>query len=285
MHRRVRLAAAITALGLATMTAGVAVPAADAARPVQPRAAAAPVIKATMTKSTLKLSTHTVRAGLLQFKAVTGKGQHILQMLRLHPGYGPQDLGPDIGKAFRGDLAAIARVDDNVDWLSGATALPGKPGRFEISLKAGTYIAVDQNGNGFDQLAVTGSVQKRTPVKTHGAIITYTYGFDSLPETLPASGWVTTENRADQPHFIEMDRVKGNTTDKQVEKYIKSGARGKPPWALKGSAGLGVLSPGVTGSWQYTLKPGRYLVQCFWPDRFTGMPHFFMGMWKLIDLK
>jgi len=25
-------------------------------------------------------------------------------------------------------------------------------------------------------------------------------------------------------------------------------------------------------------------VACFWPDYFTGMPHAFMGMWKLVTL-
>jgi hypothetical protein len=284
MRYRVRIIATGAAISLAAMTTGVA-PAAQGARPVQEHRAAAPVIKAAMTKSALTLSTHSVRAGLIMFKATAKKGTHILQVLHLHPGYGPQQLIPDVTAAFKGDLAAIARVDDNVDWLSGATAVPGKAGWFEVKLKAGTYFAVDQNGNGFDQLTVTGSVQKRTPVKTYGTIITYTYGFDSTPTTLPASGWVTTDNRADQPHFIEMDRVKANTTDKQIEKYIKSGAQGRPPFALKGSAGLGVISPGFTGAWKYDLKPGRYLTQCFWPDRATGMPHFFMGMWKLIDVK
>jgi hypothetical protein len=26
-------------------------------------------------------------------------------------------------------------------------------------------------------------------------------------------------------------------------------------------------------------------VMCFWPDDETGMPHAFMGMWKLISLR
>ena len=33
-----------------------------------------------------------------------------------------------------------------------------------------------------------------------------------------------------------------------------------------------------------TCPRGKYLVACFWPDYITGMPHFFMGMWKLINL-
>jgi hypothetical protein len=35
---------------------------------------------------------------------------------------------------------------------------------------------------------------------------------------------------------------------------------------------------------RYDLPRGEYLIACFWPDRLTGMPHAFMGMWKLVQL-
>jgi hypothetical protein len=282
MNTRRRLIAAGASLGLAMMTAQL-VPAAQAARPVE-RVATPPTIKAHRTRSTQKLSDHSVRAGLYTFKAVTPQGVHVLQLLRLHAGYTPAEFQTDINAAFGGDTAAIARVDDNVTWLSGATAVQGKPGFVQEKLKAGHYIAVDQSGPGFDQFNVTGTIQKRTPIKTHGSIITYTYGFDTRPTKLPATGWLRTENRADQPHFIELQHVKASTTRRQVEKFIKSGA-GHAPFQLHGSTGLGVISPGRVGAWRLDMPAGRYLIACFWPDRFTGMPHFFMGMWDLIDLK
>jgi hypothetical protein len=283
MSTRRRLIAAGASLGLALMTTQL-VPAAQAAHPVE-RAATPPTIKAHMTNSALKLSSHSVRAGLITFKASTPKGVHVLQLLRLHAGYTPAEFGPDINAAFGGDTAAIARVDDNVTWLSGAAAAPGKPGLVQEKLKAGHYIAVDQSGPGFDQFDVTGTVQKRTPVRTHGSIITYTYGFDTRPTKLPASGWLRTENRADQPHFIELQHVKATTTRHQVAKWIKSGADHKPSFQLPGSNGLGVISPGRVGAWRINMPAGRYLIACFWPDRFSGMPHFLMGMWDLVDLK
>jgi hypothetical protein len=70
-----------------------------------------------------------------------------------------------------------------------------------------------------------------------------------------------------------------------VAKWIKSGANGQPPFQLHGSNGLGVISPGRVGAWRIDMPAGRYLIACFWPDRFTGMPHFLMGMWNLVDLK
>jgi hypothetical protein len=34
----------------------------------------------------------------------------------------------------------------------------------------------------------------------------------------------------------------------------------------------------------YDLPAGKYFIACFWPDYFTGMPHFLMGMWKLVTI-
>jgi hypothetical protein len=91
-------------------------------------------------------------------------------------------------------------------------------------------------------------------------------------------------NQADQPHFLALQHVKDSTTNAKVRKFINSGGQGNPPWVLKGSADSGVLSPGKSQLLNYDLKPGKYLVACFWPDYFTGMPHAFMGMWKLVTL-
>jgi len=54
---------------------------------------------------------------------------------------------------------------------------------------------------------------------------------------------------------------------------------------LKAGADSGVVSPNRDQLLTLNLPAGKYLVMCFWPDYFTGMPHFFMGMWKLVTLK
>ena len=45
-----------------------------------------------------------------------------------------------------------------------------------------------------------------------------------------------------------------------------------------------MLTPGQHVAQYIDLPPGKYLIACFWPDFRTGMPHAFMGMWKLIQL-
>jgi hypothetical protein len=70
-----------------------------------------------------------------------------------------------------------------------------------------------------------------------------------------------------------------------VRKFFKSGAQVTPSWALRGSTGTGVISPGRSQIVAVHLPPGKYLLACFWPDDRTGMPHAMMGMWKLVTLK
>ena len=226
----------------------------------------------------------TLHAGRIHFRVITGGGSHILQILRLHHGYTLQDAGQDFGKAFSGDTAAIGRLDDRVTWRGGAQATPKKPGSFVVTLRAGQFYFIDQNSNALKPFRVVGTVPQRPSVPHQSQITAFSYGFDSAPLTIPAQGTTYFFNQADQPHFLEMQRVKDGTTAKQVRAFIKGGAHGNPPWGLRAGTGAGVLSPSTGQMLSYDLPRGEYLLACFWPDRFSGMPHFFMGMWKLIHL-
>jgi hypothetical protein len=282
---RHRLIAAGASLGLALMSTQLVASTADAAQPVA--RAAAPIIKAKVTDKAIRLSTSSIRAGLVTFKAVDkkAKGSAVLQVFRLHPGYTLQDLSADFGPAFSGDTAAIDRLDDNVDWLAGAEARANKPGWFQERLTKGSYVLIDQNQQApiFSVLTVKGTVVPRQRIATQGTISTFTYGFRT-DGTIRANGWVMTRNRADQPHFIVLQHVKAGTTRHQVVKFFKTGGQGRPTWARRGSTSLGVISPNRRAAWHLDLPPGRYALFCFWPDRFSGMPHVAMGMIDMVNL-
>jgi hypothetical protein len=223
-------------------------------------------------------------AGRIHFRVITGAGVHILQIARLRDGYTLQQASHDFGQAFRGNTDAIARVDDNIGFRGGAQARPDKPGSFFVTLRRGTFYMFDQNSDaGPKKLTVVGDVAPRPGVAHQSKITAFSYGFVSTPLTIPASGTTYFFNQADQPHFLEMLRVKDGTTAAQVRAFVRHPA-GNPSFALKGGTAAGVLSPGKGEMLQYDLPAGEYLLGCFWPDRFSGMPHFFMGMWKLIHL-
>ena len=118
-------------------------------------------------------------------------------------------------------------------------------------------------------------------------VTAFTYGFSQTPVTLPHEGWTRFNDESDQPHMLILQQVKPGTTNAQVQRFASSMGRKGGGFFLNASDGAGVISPGSPGPtilWHYNLPKGRYLLQCFWPDDTTGMPHFFMGMWKLVTL-
>jgi hypothetical protein len=225
----------------------------------------------------------TLRPGRYHFHVVSPSGTHSLQLLTFRNGYTPQQAEQDLGPAFEGNVDAVRRVDNGIIFRGGATAKKKHPGNMVASLPAGSVFAIDQNGSAVAQLTVAGkSVQSgRTPHS--GSYTAFSFGW-GVSKNLPAKGTVKVANQADQPHFLVLQRVKSSTTNAQVRKFIKSGAQGNPSWAMKAEADTGVLSPGKSQLFSYDLPPGKYFIACFWPDYFTGMPHFLMGMWKLVTV-
>jgi hypothetical protein len=225
----------------------------------------------------------TLRPGRYQFHVVSAAGSHTLQLLSFHNGYTPQQAEQDFTAAFEGNKAAVQRVDNGVIFRGGADAKQKHPANMVVTLPAGSLMAIDLNGSAVAQLNIAGKTVKSGQTAHHGKYTAFSFGWGTSKH-LPASGMVKIANQADQPHFLVLQRVKSSTTNAQVRKFIKSGAQGNPSWGLKGGADTGVLSGGKSQLFSYDLKPGKYFVACFWPDYFTGMPHFMMGMWKLVTL-
>jgi hypothetical protein len=228
---------------------------------------------------------NTIGAGRTLFHVVTHQGDHQMNIVRLRKGYSPPQFAQDIGQAFQGNVKAVRRVDKNSVFRGGAEARPGNNGAFSANLGPNTYYFFDSNSNSFARVRVVGKMSPRTDVRTSSLINIFTYGFGTGAHSVAHHGWTLLKNRADQPHFIEFQQVKESTTATQVKKYFKGGARGRPSWGLSATEGSGVISPTKTSAMYLNLPAGKYLVACFWPDDNNGMPHAFMGMWKLIHLK
>lgn len=99
---------------------------------------------------------------------------------------------------------------------------------------------------------------------------------------LPASGTITVKNTSnDLLHLDFMQHVKKGTTRQEVINGIENNdfSFGRP-----GSAGADVLSAGRSQTITYRLPAGTYAEICFMPDPKTGMPHFAMGMVRIVHL-
>jgi hypothetical protein len=108
----------------------------------------------------------------------------------------------------------------------------------------------------------------------------------NAPASNPHRGWMKTTNNAIQPHFVNLSQVKKSTTDADVQAWLA--APSGPPTFFKpggGEADTEVVSPGHTIVWKYHVPKGKYLSLCFYPDKDTGVPHAFMGMYALMNMK
>jgi hypothetical protein len=283
-HRTKAIAAAASA---ALVVATVAV---SAAAPAQ--AATSHTVKVKMSDSAITFSgggsstangVTTLHAGRYRFHVVTHAGDHVLQLLRFKNGYTAQQAQGDFAKAFSGNVAAVQALDNGVSFRGGAEAKPKHPGDMVVILKAGPFMAIDQNGNAVAQIAVVGHAATTSLGQHTGTYWAFSYGW-SVSKHLPAAGTVKVTNQADQPHFLVIQRVKDSTTNAVVRKSLAKGGNGNPSWLLKATAESGVISPGTSQLMSYDLPAGKYFIACFWPDYFTGMPHFLMGMWKLVTI-
>ena len=282
----------IRAVVAAGATAALSVTGLVASTPAAQAASAIPTVTVHITAKNITFSgggastangVTTLHAGRVHFHVTTGLGDHTLQLARFHNGYTAQQAQKDFQSAFNGDVAAIDRIDHGVVFRGGAEATPHHPGDMVVSLAKGQFLATDQNGNAGAVLQIVGTAPSRVNQPATGYYTAYSYGWVTS-SNLPAKGWVNVANLADQPHFLVLQHVKSNTTNKMVRDFISAGGNSQPSWGLKETAQSGVISPGTSQKVTYNLPAGKYLVACFWPDYFTGMPHMFMGMWKLVTL-
>ena len=280
MQFRKHAAIAVAASAAVVGTLAAAPTAADAAR-----LAPVPVVPVHVTNKSIQVGAHnTIVAGRTIFHVTTGKGVHQINIVKLKKGYSLPQFGQDIGAALSGNVKAVNRVDRRTVLRGGTEAGPKHPGAFSANLPAGQFLFIDVNTNKFRFVKVVGRQTPRQQVPSGGTIGLYTYGFVTNKPTLPHMGWVHLVNNADQPHFVQFQEVKESTTNAQVNRYFKGGAKGQPSWGLRPNFGTGVMTNGQNGDVYLNLPPGKYLIACFWPDFRTGMPHAFMGMWKLIHL-
>jgi hypothetical protein len=229
-----------------------------------------------------------LHAGRVILKVTAGSGDHVLQLLRLKPGYTAAQAKKDADASFNGDLKALRRVDTKVVWLGGAEATKGHPGYLSETLYAGTYYFVDQNGPAMQKVTVSGAVPQR-PWIANSSTLTATKAkrWSTSASAIPHSGWTLFRNTGDQPHFVVLQQVKKGTTRQDVIDYLQNAGPDSPPpsWALAGEASSGVVSQQQQVLWKYDVPRGSYALMCFWSDIKTGMPHAMMGMVKIITMK
>lgn len=100
-------------------------------------------------------------------------------------------------------------------------------------------------------------------------------------------------NVGDQPHFVEIAAMPDGVTEEQVAATLGVFMGTPAPADMQTLEDVELVSIAVsTAQWSGTtqwvswdLQPGTYVAMGWFPDRETGMPHAFMGMWKLFTIE
>lgn len=277
MNTRKRVAALVVALATAVAGAVLVPSPGDAV-------GAVPTIRATMGTTSIRLSSHTVAAGLVRFTVVAPTARTV-QLFRLRKGYTRGAFRRDLEDATMGMVDAVKRVDRGVVWAGGAEAKPNRPGRFAQRLTAGRYFLMDQNGPARTWLDVTGKVRPRGGIATSGVVVGTAQDRFRAPAVLPHRSWVVFRAAPGEPHYLLMQHVRRGTTRADVRRFIRSGAHHRPAWLRRGEAASGMISGGSRTLFHYNLPPGRYVLLCYWPSARTGLPQATMGMFRMLNLR
>jgi hypothetical protein len=286
MHQPLRTAAVATvlstALGSALLLPGVVHHATGHARATRP-----PAVEV-LVKSEPKHLTRSrtgFRPGNTVFQVRNAGAGGGIQLVRLHAGYTFHHLQRDLGKIFSGDVKTVRRVDRSVEFYGGTAAYKGVDNAFGAYLRAGTYYLLNVDKGTHSRLLVQGARQARRLRRPEGRV---DYGkgnvFDT-DKTLPAHGWISQTNHADEPHFTSLVQIKRHTTRAQVRRYFKHGAQGTPRWLIHFSRDAMVLGPGHHMVWHADARRGEFVEACWWPSDEDGMPHALMGMWNITHLR
>ena len=285
--------AAATAL-LLTATAGLAATGGAAqASGTHHTSARATQLTVTITSSGkgVKVSDSRIRPGNTTFEVVRGKhGGGLLQVLRLKKGYSLTDAFGDFAAAFPNnappDVAAVRRIDRNVVFYGGMEAVKGSHNQWAVNIDhRGKYYVVNLDKNTLTTFKAKGKHQKRSMPSADGRLNIAPGNVWKPGKHNAHKGWMNTTNRAAEPHFADVEHVKKGTTRKEVLDFFMN-PTGPPTFIAKDGAATdtGVISPGHTFRWKYSLPKGTYFSACFWPSKVDGTPHAFMGMVDVFKL-
>ena len=266
---------------------------------------APPVIRVTMGQTPADMTVDTINprpAGRVTFevRTTTTDDGRDFQLVKLARGVTIDQVAALVHDSLGGenvDPAALQRLYRWVTFLGGVTANPGGVSSETLTLAAGVYYLLDTSSDASDEqfaaakrLEVRGRIQP-TAVPRITAIVDMRspHVFQTIRH-LPADGTILVRNTDTEPHFLSMRPVPAGTTDSQVQAIFDRLMAGDENAfddmpGLEGDwVGTGTISPGYQQALTYHVPAGLYVMECFWPDTETGMPHAFMGMHKIVSI-
>jgi hypothetical protein len=164
----------------------------------------------------------------------------------------------------------------------------GAPTTVQSVLTPGSYVALNDTGNGQPAFAPFTVTQSRSPAALPAAAATQTsieFGFRG-PTVLRDGTIVRAQNHGYLVHMIFLLRAPHESTALQVMAMLKAGKDNQALQLLGNSAVVGLLGPASPGAMQQQVlnaPPGYYVEACFM-DTQDGREHTQLGMERLVHI-
>jgi hypothetical protein len=212
--------------------------------------------------------------------------------------------------APRGGLAGVARLGPGVTpeqilaydrarggvpptrlakLVTSAFLNPGERQVASLRLADGNYVALaeGQNDRLFVQpFSVAASAAPGGAPAASARILMYDHGFRA-PARIPGSGTLRVSNIGNSNHFIVGFRLNRARDARRVSGILRGELpqpQGPPP--AQPASVLGILGPGGTNYVETKLRPGRYVIACFYSDRASaGREHAEFGMVRTLTVR
>ncbi|HWV23507.1 MAG TPA: hypothetical protein VNZ58_04910 [Thermomicrobiales bacterium] len=180
-------------------------------------------------------------------------------------------------------------------FAGGISLAPGQPNQVVLDLPAGDWVAWGDDPT--SPLApvtftVTGEEPTDLPEPKANATISFSDFAINLTDGKLVSGKniIKLENHGAQPHFLILMKGPDGMTKDDIKTALDVEMTGTP---VAGSLSEKDLTPVLGTDTQSTgvntwvaadLEPGTYAGLCFFPDKETGMPHAYMGMYNVFTV-
>lgn len=219
----------------------------------------------------------------------TGKALHHVQMFRLEDGKRLADLFPV--------LYANAGVHNAPSWARAAggpsAALPGQVIEVRQHLAPGRYAVIcwipapDGQAHFMKGMMTEFEVVGAAPPVVEpeaGIRVTLNEYRASLSTPLTrGSHTLRIENVGRQDHEFLIVRLKPGKAPEDVDRWSGMGQVDEAP--VESWMGMAGIAPGGVAWLTVSLRPGRYAIICFAPDRRDGRTHFEHGFRQVIEVR
>jgi hypothetical protein len=213
----------------------------------------------------------------------TGRQDQDVIIARLKPGVAVADVD-----------RYLRRVDsvpvDLVSLESASTVGPGRTFRTSVDLPPGSYVAAAFGGRTrglgrFATFEVTGASTGGALPRADATIQMYDHGF-RVPRRIDGDGTLRVDNIGRNEHFIVGIRLNRGVNPREVRRQLIAGQEPEGPPPGEFVSIISVVSPGTSNVVDVDLRPGVYVIACFYADRASaGRDHSEFGMVRQVTVR